>query len=164
MYPYNIPIDMETNVQEKGKPKRPHIPDKKILELILGAMEAAACNARYYKKLAGAMPSPEDVEAIRHMELDEKKHEKLFADIYYFLAGERPATQAVKDKELYPDAIIDFQHCMFDELKEVELNRIIYFSFLNMAMRDMLYEIMTDKQAHAIKFGYLFAKYKNFSG
>ncbi len=158
MYPYNVPPNKKKyNTQEKPKPDNELTPDKSFLEMLMVAIADELGDAEYYGELAAIAASAEDAEVIRGIQLDEQKHAKMFAEIYTVLTGETPKVSP-KPHKITNNATQEYARNVFSELEAVEFYRKIYFAYVNLEIRDMIFEIITDEQAHAIKSNFLFAK------
>jgi rubrerythrin len=86
---------------------------------------------------------------------DEGKHYRMFQQILYMLTGRMvdiPLPKAEIDNlKKAVEASID------GELEAVELYRKIQSMLPSIGLRDMLFEIITDEQEHAIRFTYLYS-------
>lgn len=133
--------------------------NKYILKLIEEAIADEQKDSDYYYRLSQVVEFPEDKEIIRKMHLDESKHEKIFKEIYAHLTGEEPPEQEFTPRTISDNLTDNFKEDIFGELEAVEFYRKLYTMFLNVEIRDWLYEIITDEQAHAQKNNYLYSKY-----
>lgn len=129
--------------------------DEYILELIREAISDEYRDANYYEELSKMANTPEAQRVLRKIHLDELKHFKIFQEIYYQLTGEKAEVNYEKS-EIEGSLAENYSKSIFNELEAVEFYRIILFSFLNIPIRDWLYEIITDEQAHAQKLNYLY--------
>ena len=98
-------------------------------------------------------------EILRQMSLDEQKHYKYLSQIYKQLTGNEPVVQVGK-VEISGNILEEIAKAFFGELEAVEIYRRLMFLFLNLQIRDMIYEIITDEQAHAAKLNYINTKYR----
>ena len=150
--------------------------NQKIVQMLLMAMKNELEDKNYYNALSKKINNKQDAEIINQISLDEQKHYKYLYEIYkktisswdnssYDLDQENLLNNLkkdLKDPELSDNILDDFTNSMLDELDTVEFYRRLLFLFLDLQIKDMLYEIITDEQAHATKFSYLFSKY-NYS-
>lgn len=148
MYPYNA------QYKAAGEASKP---DKILTGLLLEAMADEATDMRYYEKLQNLCIDSEGREVIRQVHMDEKKHLKALTDIYQMLTGEVPAVTA-KEKPIGNNPRAEYEKSVFNELEGMEFYRKLYCMNKSPEIRDMLFEILTDEQAHAIKMEHLFAK------
>ena len=133
--------------------------DKKVLEMVVMAIEESRQNTKYYFSLMGKVTSMEDKEIIRQIYLDEIKHDKMFSDIYIKLSG-KEFVSSIAERRCSPYLVKEFEKNIFAKLDSVEFYRQIYFMFLNLEIRDMLFEMITDEQSNATKFSYLLFRAK----
>ncbi len=157
MYPYNK-NDRE-NKSEEGFSKRPSPADRKIIEMLIEALKDETMDYNYYGKLANLARTQEDKEIIKGVQMDEQKHFLLISDIYFKMTGEKPKVEAGV-KPISRNLLREYEKSILSEINGMEFYRKLYFSFLNVQIRDMIFEILTDEQQHSTKFTYLFAKNK----
>lgn len=169
MYPYNFNPKQTENIpatlnilskEAKDACKVPPKPDKKLLDMIQMGISDSAQTASFYKTLMNVLRIPNDIEMVRNTYLDELKHVKLLQEIYYIASGEKAPEYTVTPVSLSENLLENLQKAIFDSLEAADFYRELYFSFLNLELRDMLFEILTDEQDHAIRFNFLFSKYR----
>lgn len=160
MYPYNLePSEIKIMADEKkGKADNLQMADKKILDMLLLALKDESKDQNYYEQLSKKVDNKEDAKILRQISLDEQKHYKYFAQIYKRLTGKNPSVQFEK-AEVGNNIVGEFAQAIFEELGAVEFYLRLMFLFLDLQIRDMIYEIITDEQAHASKLNYLYSKY-----
>ena len=130
-----------------------------ILELIIEAIKDEDTDRNFYKELSGKVPLTEDSRILNDLSMDEAKHYEMFNDIYYKLTGEKldPPLKGEK-KEISPNLLENYSESILSELKGVEEYRKLLFAFLNQEIRDLMTEVISDEQNHAIKLNYLLTK------
>lgn len=169
MYPYNVNPNTTTetvntiNIHSKEAVdpcSAPQKADKKLLEMLSMGIEDSIQTAAFYKAMMNTIRIPNDVEIIRNAYLDELKHKKLLQEIYYIATGETAPDYCPQRVQLSNNTLENIQKALFDSLETADFFRELYFSFLNLEIRDMLFEMLTDKQDHGTRFNYLFAKYR----
>jgi len=133
--------------------------DKKVLDMLVMAIEEARQNSKYYLLLMEQSRFIEDKEILRQIHLDEVKHDKIFCEIHKKIAGEE-AIVNVNEKPCSPYLAKEFEKNIFAKLDNVEFYRQIYFMFLDLEVRDMLFEVITDEQIHTTKLSYLLSRMK----
>lgn len=153
--------DLDDNLEDKLEEKF-DLDDRfedEILELILKAIEQENEDSKYFEKLANLIQNEKDKEDIRKIYLDDKKHFKIFSEIYKSLTGKEPIFE---DEEIEIDDTLpeELEDSIEQKLENVELYRLILSSFLDVGIRDMIYEIITDEQSHAQKLTKLYNKNK----
>ncbi len=129
--------------------------DKKILEMLLEAIKDEAQWMEYLGKLMYITISPKNKELVRQIRLDDQKHYNMLIEIYNSLVGEKPEVTPIP-LEISDSPRTEYEKCMLLKLQSIEFYRKIYFSFLSVKIRDMLFEIITDEQNNAVKFLYLY--------
>lgn len=170
MYPYNFnpkntqaPKPATLNIHSKEAVDPCNVPlksDKKLLDMIQIGISDSAQTAFFYKTMMSVLRIPNDIEIVRNAYLDELKHIKLLQEIYYITSGEKAPEYTTMPVSLSENLLENFQKAIFDSLEAADFYRELYFSFLNLEIRDMLFEILTDEQDHATRFNFLFSKYK----
>ncbi len=162
MYSYNNTTEGMNNKIHKAaegpESKRPQ-PDRKILDLLIEALTDEQKDFVYYGKLMNMARSQEDKDIIRDIQMDEQKHFMLLSDIYYKLTGRKPKIEA-EVKPIGRDLLAEYEKSIFGELGGNEFYRKLYFAFMNVQFRDIIFELMSDEMAHAVKFNYLYSKNK----
>lgn len=128
------------------------------LQLIRNAVAGEREDELFYDYLISVAPSEEDKSIIRSIRDDERKHFKLFRQIYYELTGQViPPTQDTKfDRPKSYCAGI--QKALFGELGAVERYRRILFALQDRRQINMLTEIITDEIKHSSKYNFLYSK------
>lgn len=159
--PIEIMESVKTENNEKVSGNRPPNPvsNQYLLDMIKESLKDEATDAEYYGNLLNKTPSTEDKEIIRQIRMDELKHYKLFNDIYRKLTGEYLNIPA-DNKKISNNLAEEFEKNIFSELEGAEFYRKLLFAFLDLEIRDILFEIITDEQAHSQKMNYLYCKYK----
>jgi rubrerythrin len=150
---------------QQSKPSYPGIHDKKLIEMISAAVTTSEESAKVYKNLQNELVSESDKATARGIMLDNAKHCRQLGDIMRNITGSPleapaapPAAPIIKGvRILLPGFFEDRFHT---ELTNVELFRQIYFSLIDLELRDILFEIITDKQRHALCMCLMHSKYK----
>ncbi len=125
------------------------------LELIVDAVSSEREDELFYDYLLSAAPENQRsiIAAIRD---DERKHFKLFRELYWELTGQDipPAPEAAFQKPAsYCEGLTK---ALFGELGAVEKYRKILFGLEFLPYRNIITEIYTDELKHATKWNYLF--------
>ena len=148
-------------------------PNEKIKDLLVIALEDELYDKNFYKQLAKIINNKEDSEIVMQISMDEKKHYNYLCKLYKKITDYMPSLDDIDiykkvenkinkiDKGKEYDLTKTFASAIFSELEAVEFYRRLMFMFLDLEVRDMIYEIITDEQAHATKFNYLYSKYKS---
>lgn len=167
MYPYNRTTQLGTAASETKETLQKKHPstnaanpadDRRILEILdLAEMDTRAMAQRYTRMMEDETLSP-SMEALRMMQLNELKHQKLLQEARYLIGGKTmssiPSTKMsdVKGKELIEETLLL-------ELGNGDFFRSLYLAMPTTELRDIFYEIAANKQSHSTGLSYLFSKY-----
>ena len=132
-----------------------------IIQMVTEAIKDEMEDSRFYSTIANTLEDENDSKIFYKIACDEKKHEKIFSEIYEMLTGESFSDDGMDcDKKPISDNMAEnFSNALFGELSAVEFYRKLYFAFLNPELRDALFEIITDEQGHAQILNYMYSKY-----
>ncbi|MDE6181816.1 MAG: ferritin-like domain-containing protein [Eubacteriales bacterium] len=130
-----------------------------ILDMILDAIEESNEDSRYYEKLSTMVKDENDKASLRKIHLEDMKHFNMLSDLYTSLTGREPNFE-IDEIEIEGSLADEFLEGAEDKLENVELYRNIMMAFLDIGIRDMIFEIITDEQNHAQKLNQLYYKYK----
>lgn len=126
------------------------------LNLIFQSVSSEREDELFYDYLISVAP-PAQRDIIASIRDDERKHTKMFREIYWEVTGQDipsvPETP-FQPPQSYCDGITK---ALFGELAAVERYRKILFGFEFLPYRNMIIEIYTDELKHASKWNYLFA-------
>lgn len=126
-----------------------------IRDLQMG-LEGEAAAIEMYAQLMEMAPTPEQRQHIRHAYEDERKHFRIFSDLYLHLTGRMPSiSEPMVKVEDYKQGIAQ---AFNDELEAAELYRGMLLNTYDPAIRDAMFEIMTDEMEHADRFNFIFAQ------
>lgn len=130
-----------------------------LADLLVEAMKDERSDRAKYGMMI-EMTDDEKVKAqIRFAYEDEGKHYLLFKRIYEQITG-RPIEIPIPQPPRYKSLLDAIETSINGELEAVELYRKIMFMLPTQAMKDTLFEIITDEQEHATRFTYLYAMEK----
>ncbi len=132
---------------------------KKLIDLILEAMKDERTDRAKYKMMMDMARDPKVKRQINFAYEDEGKHYKMFQQILFKLTGKMTEVP-VPDVKKPINLLEGVEGSIDGELEAVELYRDILAMLPNKQMRDMLYEIITDEQEHAVRFTYLYSVLK----
>lgn len=157
MYPYNI------RKPDKSDPVGRLIMSADaatVAEMLIDAINDEARDHEKYLAVSEVMEEPEDAEIIRSIAFDEYKHKRIFEEIYKILTGKMPSVpvQAKNAKVTAENLSEVLTDSFFGELEGVEMYRELMFAFDNTDIRDMIFEVITDEQAHADILNYIMGK------
>ena len=131
---------------------------KKVLDLILKALRDEKADYEYHAKLVNLLTDEHEKEVVKAIQLDEQKHYMLLSDIYYELTGSTPIIET-NVKHIGNCIISEFAKSILNKLERQDFYKKLLFALSGLA-RDIIFDIMSDKNRHAAKFIYLFAKNK----
>ncbi len=131
--------------------------DPKVVELLTEVMENEQMTAKYYEKMMQALKDETGKKMYREARMDEIKHFKIMQEIYYRLAGSKPV---IKSKEPIGlgELRSEVEKSIMDKVEVADLIRKIYFVLEVPILKDMVFEVLMESQAHAIKFTFLYGK------
>ncbi|MCD3296181.1 ferritin-like domain-containing protein, partial [Clostridium botulinum] len=129
---------------------------QKVLPLIKSSVEGEKEDEMFYDYLIKLAPTQEQKDIIISIRDDERKHNKMYRNIYKDITGEEIV---IKDEEKFkkPESYIaGIEQALFGELHAVEKYRTILHMLPPYSVyRDMVFEIITDEIKHAIKYNYI---------
>lgn len=126
------------------------------LQLIVNAVQSEREDELFYDYLINVAPTQKEKEIIASIRDDERKHNRMFRELYYQLTGQDipPAPEVpFQPPGSYLEGI---EQALFGELGAVEKYRQILFGLEFLPYRNMVTEIYTDELKHAAKWNYLY--------
>ena len=126
------------------------------LQLIENSVQSEKEDEMFYDYLLRVSPSEKQKSIITSIRDDERKHNKMFREIYYQLTGKDiPPTPDISFEK--PKSYLEgIEQAKFGELAAVEKYRQILFGLSFLPYRNMLTEIYTDELKHADKWNFLY--------
>ena len=149
-YPYTF---------DKYYPTYPYVPITaypEALILIAQSVGGEREDELFYDYLLSIAPQ-EQKEIIISIRDDERKHVKMFREIYWQVTGQDLPSAPEVPFERPRNYCEGITKALFGELAAVERYRKILFGFEFLPYRNMITEIYTDELKHASKWNYLFA-------
>lgn len=128
------------------------------LQLIRDAVAGEREDEMFYDYLISVAPTEEDKDIIRSIRDDERKHFKMFRQIYFELTGQSVPPTKDKEFERPTSYCAGIQKALFGELGAVERYRKILFALQDRRHINMLTEIITDELKHSSKYNFLYSK------
>ncbi|GAB6935246.1 MAG: ferritin-like domain-containing protein [Calditerricola sp.] len=123
---------------------------KNLRMALVGERSAIA----FYRRLLDMAPNDEHRKQIEHAYEDEKKHYRMFENLYIRLTGRRPDVKPMTVTfATYEEGL---KKAFYDELEAAELYRDTQLLTRNKAIRDIFYEAMTDEMEHAARFSFIY--------
>lgn len=155
MYPYNTRINDEPVSDAKLVISAD---TQTIADMLVDAINDEAGDYKKYTDLSQSISDAEDSETVKSMSYDEFKHKRIFEEIYHALTG-NDAPEANTESWTPGEILIaELTDSLFAELEAVEMYRELMSAFESTMIRDMIFEVITDEQAHADIINYLLAK------
>lgn len=130
----------------------------KSLQLVKEAVMGEREDELFYDYLISIAPTQEEKNIIASIRDDEKKHNRMFRQIYKDYTGKDIVGEENVKFEKPTDYVDGISRALFGELKAVEKYREIRSGLPTRRHRDMLFEIITDELKHASKYNYLYTK------
>ncbi|KGM97558.1 hypothetical protein Z968_03155 [Clostridium novyi A str. 4552] len=132
---------------------------EEVLPMIKQAIEGEREDELFYDYLISVAPTQEAKDIITTIRDDERKHNKMFREIYKFFTGEDVMVPTEIDFERPKSYVDGIKKAKFRELAAVERYRDIRAGVPNRYFKDMVFEILTDELKHAHKYDYLLTEY-----
>lgn len=138
--------------------------DKRILELLEIAQQETIQSLSAFDALIKNEALQPDIETLRNSYLDEIKHLKLLQEILYNITGKsspaQQTTQSTAAKATTQNIPSEIEKALHQEMEQTDFFRELLIAMPETDLRDILFEIITDKQDHCIRLCFLFSKYK----
>ncbi|EDS76312.1 putative rubrerythrin subfamily [Clostridium botulinum C str. Eklund] len=128
---------------------------KEALSLIKSSVSGEKEDEMFYDYLITLAPNDKQKDIIITIRNDERKHNKMFKNIYKDITGKDVVIEK-EEKFVEPKSYIKgIEKALFGELSAVEKYRKIMAALPYTMYRDMLFEIITDEIKHAVKYNYI---------
>lgn len=128
---------------------------QEALKLVRMAVQGEREDELFYDYLISQAPTREEKQIISDIRDDERKHNKMFREIYTYFTGEelpRSNNGTFEEPNTYIEGV---KKAFFGELSAMERYRIIRAGMPIKYYRDMVFEILTDELKHADKYNYI---------
>ncbi len=168
MYPYNTPNSVQDtnnlNTRESTLTTMSLQHDEKLLNLLQIALQEAEDSAQTYQKFLNEKEMEKDFPILRTAYLDEIKHQNLIREIYYQIFHEHLSSDntdtEVNHKGEYLHYLDSLENMLLSELENMDFYRELFSLIPDNPVKDMLLEIIMDKQDHSVRLQHLYCKYK----
>ena len=131
----------------------------RALSLIKDAVSGEKEDEMFYDYLISLAPTQKDEMIISSIRDDERKHNKMFRQLYCELTGVALPQAEQVEKLNPPKSYLDgIEKALFGELGAVERYRQIMFGLSQRHQINMITEIITDELKHASKYNFIFAE------
>lgn len=136
--------------------------DKRLLELLNIAQQEIQQSMQSYNNLMQNNAMKNDTELLRNAYLDEIKHLQQLQEMLYIISGETPSTNTVNQTSTMTENNIAsaIEKTLMQEMEQTDFFRELLLCIAQTELRDILFEIITDKQDHCIRLCFLFTKYQ----
>ena len=137
--------------------------DKRLLELLEIAQQETIQSLSAFDALIKNEALQSDIETLRNAYLDEIKHLKLIQEILYKITGNSSSTQQITPhttETTSQNVSSEIEKTLHQEMEQTDFFRELLIAIPQTDLRDILFEIITDKQDHCIRLCFLFSKYK----
>lgn len=138
-----------------------HIKEDKGAELIEEAARRERKKVCFDDKIMQSCTDELDRKRIQQILLNQRKHEKMFGEIYQGMTG-RKLSCDIKEPKLSDDLKTNLEQRIFDGFECIEIYRKIYFSVMPPEWKMMMYEIISDEQNDLLKYIYYCNKINAF--
>ena len=132
--------------------------DEKLIELLTLSQQESADMAERYASLMADPDMAPSATILRAMYLDELKHLNQLKEAYYLITGIRDEVEIVGNP---PDASGQplLEDTLLLEIDNGDFYRTLYLTMPTQDLRDIFFEMTSDKMRHGIALNYLFTKY-----
>ena len=99
---------------------------------------------------------------LRTMYLDGKKHLRLLQEVGFLIFGTTPQENEACETEEATEATDTcalLEELLLAEMDDISFYRALLFAMTEADLRNAFFEILTDKQNHAVALSHLYAKY-----
>jgi len=134
--------------------------DIKGAELIEEAIRREKKLVYYDEVIMQGFEKEQDSRRIRHISFNQRKHEKMFGEIYQGMTGKRSSCD-IKEPSFQKSLNEIIEERIFLGFESIELYRKIYFSVIPVEWKQMMYEIIGDEQNDIIKYLHYLTKFKS---
>lgn len=138
--------------------------DKRILQLLEIAQQETLQSLSAFDALIKNDALKQDVETLRNAYLDEIKHLQQLQEILYDISGKssqtQPETEQPSTEANTQNIASEIEKALFREMEQTDFFRELLFAIPETDLRDILFEIITDKQDHCVRLCFLFSKYQ----
>lgn len=137
--------------------------DQRLLQLLEIAQQETQQSLSAFDALMKNKALQQDIETLRNAYLDEVKHLKLLQEIWYNITSQSQsqAQPISKNSTANSEAVgTEIEKTLMQEMEQTDFFRELLMLISETDLRDILYEIITDKQDHCIRLCFLFSKYQ----
>ena len=164
MYPYNRNTQLYHSRAKETQAEKPSLlaQDKRLEELLSLARTEATETTRKFETLLDSAELSEAGQILRTMYLDGKKHLRLLQEVGFLIFGTTPQENEACETEEATEATDTcalLEELLLAEMDDISFYRALLFAMTEADLRNAFFEILTDKQNHAVALSHLYAKY-----
>lgn len=155
MYPYNRNTQLYHSRAKETQAEKPSLlaQDKRLEELLFLARTEATETARKFETLLDRAELSEAGQILRTMYLDGKKHLRLLQEVGFLIFGTTPQENEACETEEATEATDTcalLEELLLAEMDDISFYRALLFAMTEADLRNAFFEILTDKQNHAV--------------
>ena len=161
MYPYNRNTQLYHSRAKETQAEKPSLlaQDKRLEELLSLARTEATETTRKFETLLDRAELSEAGQILRTMYLDGKKHLRLLQEVGFLIFGTTPQENEACEAAEVSDTCALLEELLLAEMDDISFYRALLFAMTEADLRNAFFEILTDKQNHAVALSHLYAKY-----
>ena len=161
MYPYNRNTQLYHSRAKETQAEKSSLlaQDKRLEELLSLARAEAKETARKFETLLDRAELSEAGQILRTMYLDGKKHLRLLQEVGFLIFGTTPQENEACETEEATDTCALLEELLLAEMDDISFYRALLFAMTEADLRNAFFEILADKQNHAVALSHLYAKY-----
>ena len=161
MYPYNRNTQLYHSRAKETQAEKPSLlsQDKRLEELLSLAPTEATETTRKFETLLDRAELSEAGQILRTMYLDRKKHLRLLQEVGFLIFGTTPQENEACEAAEVSDTCALLEELLLAEMDDISFYRALLFAMTEADLRNAFFEILTDKQNHAVALSHLYAKY-----
>lgn len=133
--------------------------DRRLMELLTLAREETEQMAERYQAMMENPDLTEATELFKPMYLDEQKHKKQLREAMFTITKDTPEEVAATPVEKPADSKQMLEDTLLLEMDDISFYRDLLLNMPDNDLRDIFFEIVTDKQNHCNGLNYIMIKY-----
>ena len=158
MYPYNRNTQLYHSRAKETQAEKPSLlaQDKRLEELLSLARTEATETTRKFETLLDRAELSEAGQILRTM------HLRLLQEVGFLIFGTTPQENEACETEEATEATDTcalLEELLLAEMDDISFYRALLFAMTEADLRNAFFEILTDKQNHAVALSHLYAKY-----
>ncbi len=172
MYPYNRNTQLYgvkkqargtgAQLRTRNNQNVPLSSDRRLQELLTLARQESAKTEKKYEALGNHTKLTEAQDIIHTMRIDEKKHHRILREVLFTIFSDtlEEVWEDIIDMETEKMDTEDLlEDLLLTEMDDISFYRELLFAMDTTELRELFYEIITNKQNHTAALNHLYAKY-----